>query len=180
MTKTIEYTMQKIIDTKPWYRQFWPWLIVALPATVVVAAILTVRLALHSADDMVVDNYYKDGKAINQRLEQDQRATALGLVAELSFNFDSGLLNVSLSGDDMPQALRLQLMHPMEADNDREIVLQQQGQGSYRGDLGQRLQHRYLLRLLPEGASEDSAAEWRLNGEIDFNRGQGAVLIADQ
>ena len=140
--------MQKNIDTKPWYRQFWPWLIICLPAAVVVAGILTVRLALHSADDMVVDSYYKDGKAINQRLEQDVRAAELNLVAELSFNFDSGQLNVTLSGDQQPESLRLQLMHPMEADNDQEISLQLRGQGSYRGELNERLQHRYLLRLI--------------------------------
>ncbi|MCV6606050.1 MAG: FixH family protein [Porticoccaceae bacterium] len=174
--------MQETIDTKPWYRQFWPWLIIGLPATVVVAAILTVRLALHSADDMVVDSYYKDGKAINQRLEQDVRAAELGLVAELSFNFDSGQLNVSLSGDQLPDSLHLQLMHPMEADNDQQIDLQSRGSGSYRGQLAERLKHRYLLRLLPgiadDGTEDQSLPPWRLNGEIDFDRNQGTVLIS--
>ncbi|MGS2723874.1 FixH family protein [Porticoccus sp. GXU_MW_L64] len=167
--------MQKTIDSKPWYQQFWPWLIIGLPAIVVVAAILTVRLALHSADDMVVDNYYKDGKAINQRLEQDTRASELHMLAEVSFNLDGGLVSVTLSGEVQPESLRLKLMHPMEADNDRDIVLEQRGQGSYRGELDQRLKHRYLLRLLPAGDD----APWRLNGEIDFERSQGTILAAE-
>ena len=181
--------MQKTIDTKPWYCQFWPWLIIALPATVVVAGISMIRLAHHSADDMVVDNYYKDGKAINQSLGQDQRAVELNMVAELSFNFDSGQLIVSLAGDELPQNLVLHLYHPIEADHDTTVLLTPRGEGRYLGELSQRLQHRYLLRLLPANESDAAAGlqqdgsqvppQWRLNGEIDFERSQGAVLVAN-
>ncbi|UTW45342.1 FixH family protein [bacterium SCSIO 12696] len=172
--------MQKVIDTKPWYRQFWPWLIISLPATVVVAGISMIQLANRTADDMVVDNYYKDGKAINQRLEQDVQAAELNMLAEMSFNFDSGMVNVSLSGDELPESLQLKLLHPMEADNDRNIALQRLSANSYRGELDQRLKHRYLLRLLPPQADEQTLPKWRLNGEIDFDRSQGTVLVANQ
>ena len=148
--------MQNPIDTKPWYRQFWPWLVIGLPASVVVAGLITLRIANHSADDMVVDSYYKDGKAINQRLDQDLRAAELGLMAELSFNFDSGQLNVTLTGRVLPPQLHLQMMHPVEADLDHTIALQSLGHGNYRGQLDNRLQHRYHLRLLP---GDDSGTE---------------------
>ena len=180
-----EQSLQKDIDKKPWYRQFWPWLIVGLPACCVVAAVFTVLIANRDADDMVVDNYYKDGKIINQRLEQDNRAAELQLVAELSFNFDSGQLNLSLTGQQLPDTLQLQLLHPFEADRDKTIPLQSLGNGNYRGQLNERLQYRYLLRLLPgviaENQSDQAAlAPWRLNGEIDFQRGNGAILSFQQ
>ena len=39
----------------PWYRQFWPWFIIALPASAVVASLYTFWLAVSNPDQMVVD-----------------------------------------------------------------------------------------------------------------------------
>ena len=33
------------LDTTPWYRQFWPWFLIVLPGSVVVAALTTVYIA---------------------------------------------------------------------------------------------------------------------------------------
>ena len=52
-------------DTLPWYRQFWPWFLICLPGSVVVAALTTMYIAHKGADDLVVDEYYKEGLAIN-------------------------------------------------------------------------------------------------------------------
>ena len=41
-------------DTKPWYRQFWPWFIIALPASSVVAGITTFWIAMQTTDSLVV------------------------------------------------------------------------------------------------------------------------------
>ena len=57
-------------DTEPWYRQFWPWFIIMLPASVVVAGLSTWYIAHRHADDLVVDEYYKSGLAINRQLEK--------------------------------------------------------------------------------------------------------------
>jgi len=66
-------------DTQPWYRQFWPWFLILLPASVVVAGLTTLVLANRHADDLVVDDYYKDGLAINRKLEKQQRADQQGI-----------------------------------------------------------------------------------------------------
>ena len=39
----------------PWYRQFWPWFIIALPASAVVASFFTLWLAISNPDQLVVD-----------------------------------------------------------------------------------------------------------------------------
>ena len=39
----------------PWYRQFWPWFIIALPASAVIASIITFWLAVSHPDQLVVD-----------------------------------------------------------------------------------------------------------------------------
>ena len=39
----------------PWYRQFWPWFIIALPAAAVIASFFTLWLAISNPDYVVVD-----------------------------------------------------------------------------------------------------------------------------
>jgi hypothetical protein len=40
-------------DTKSWYRQFWPWFLIALPATSVVFSFATLYIAVSGADEVV-------------------------------------------------------------------------------------------------------------------------------
>ena len=69
------------MDSQPWYRQFWPWFLIALPATVVVAGLTTWWIAAHKADSLVVDDYYKEGLAINRQLRK-QNITAVVLTSQ--------------------------------------------------------------------------------------------------
>jgi hypothetical protein len=39
---------------EPWYRQFWPWFIIALPASAVIASFFTLWLAISNPVQMVV------------------------------------------------------------------------------------------------------------------------------
>jgi hypothetical protein len=48
----------------PWYRQFWPWFIIALPASAVVASFITLWLAISNPDPLVVnDDEYQQIKS---------------------------------------------------------------------------------------------------------------------
>ena len=69
--------------SKPWYREPWPWFLMSLPATAVIAGLATVWIAVTSADGLVVGDYYKAGLAINQTLARDDTARALALTATL-------------------------------------------------------------------------------------------------
>lgn len=171
-------------STLPWYRQFWPWFLIALPAAVVVAGFFTLYLAIKYSDDLVSDNYYRDGLAINQQLTQDLRATELGLSAKLDFaaGSDDAIdvleleLNRPRATKALPARLTLHLLHPTNAKADHIIQLIAGGRGRYRGQLSQLPTQRYYLRLLPGVATERvseqqnlQSAEWRLMGEIDFS-----------
>ena len=39
----------------PWFKQFWPWFIIALPASAVIASFFTLWLAVSNPDYLVVD-----------------------------------------------------------------------------------------------------------------------------
>lgn len=57
--------------TEPaWYRQFWPWFLIMLPATVVVASVITIYLAVSNADPIIKHNDQKLGPVITKSQEQ--------------------------------------------------------------------------------------------------------------
>jgi len=39
----------------PWYRQFWPWFLIALPAAAVIASFITLYLAITHPVHLVID-----------------------------------------------------------------------------------------------------------------------------
>ncbi|MGD9265288.1 MAG: FixH family protein [Lysobacterales bacterium] len=41
-------------ETKPWYRHFWVWFIIALPAAAVAAGLFTLWLAVSNPDSLVI------------------------------------------------------------------------------------------------------------------------------
>lgn len=41
------------LDSRPWYRQFWPWFLVALPAASVALSFATLYLALSGTEEVV-------------------------------------------------------------------------------------------------------------------------------
>ena len=85
------------LDTLPWFKQFWPWFLIALPATVVVAAFVTLYIANRHSDDLVSKDYYKNGLAINLQLESKNLAEELLITSELI-----GLTIVSI-GTSLPE-----------------------------------------------------------------------------
>ena len=64
-------------DNQPWYKDRWPWILIAGPATVVVAGFITLWMAVVSDDGLVTDDYYKQGLAINQTLARANDAFRL-------------------------------------------------------------------------------------------------------
>ena len=105
----------------PWYREFWPWFIITLIGSVVIASLYTVSLAFKYKDDLVVDDYYKVGLAINQRAEHRDRAEDLGISAE--FAITSSHLRVRMTGLTPSQQPQLHLSHPLDADKDISATL---------------------------------------------------------
>lgn len=164
--------MSENTPVAPWYRQPWFWFVMS-PLIVVICVVLTfVTISVFHADDRVVDNYYKQGRTINQSFEQEARAQALNLRADVAFDMVTGEVMVNLTGDGaLPDVLHLMIGHPVNADQDQRILLQKVRDGRYRGDLTAALSHRRYLTLLPEhDVNQMRSAEWLLRGEIHFDQ----------
>ena len=72
-------------NNQPWYKERWPWILMAGPALVIVAGIITVWLAVISNDGLVSDDYYKQGLAVNQRLQRDISPVVVNLASQEYF-----------------------------------------------------------------------------------------------
>ncbi|UZJ44732.1 FixH family protein [Marinimicrobium sp. C6131] len=156
----------------PWYRQPWFWFVMSPLIVVVCVSLSFVTVSVFHADDRVVDNYYKQGRSINQSFEQEARARALNLKADVEFDPVTGEILLNLTGNGtLPNVLHLLIGHPVNADQDQRVLLQKVRDGRYRGDLTRALSHRRYLTLLPEhDATQMRSAEWLLRGEIHFDQ----------
>jgi uncharacterized protein len=147
--------------TKPWYREPWPWLLMAGPAVVIVAAFATLYLAVRTEDGLVVDDYYRQGLAINATLAREAQARALGLSAILTFSPQRDGVQVRLAGlTGQPARLRLRLVHATRAGQDQSVMLVAALAEAYAA----------VLRPLEPGTwqvlIEDDVAGWRLAGTL--------------
>lgn len=143
----------------PWYAQFWPWFLITLLASVVIASFMLLYIANRHSDDLVVDEYYKTGLAINRELEDIQRAEALGISARLIFSPER--VEIETKGPVSDPELKLQLSHPLEADQDFSVTLQRRQNGVYSAVLKREVFQRWHWKLQsPENGG------WRLDGVL--------------
>ncbi len=144
---------------RPWFREPWPWLLMAGPAAVFLAGSVTIWLAIASNDGLVADDYYKRGLAINQELGRDRLAAKLDIRATVSQD-RQGALEVALAGSaSLPLALIVRIIHPTRDGDDRTLVLPAVARGVYRSDtVTIPVGRRYVIL-------GDEAGSWRLTGE---------------
>ena len=151
----------------PWYREPWPWLLMAGPALVVVASMITLWLAIRSDDGLVVDDYYKQGLAVNQTLTRDRVALARRYKADLVWDAAAGRVRVTLSGPEpLPPVLQLRIVHPTHAGLDQRVPLTGLGAGAYEAAIAAPHAGRWLVTLEDEGRSWRLTGEWRLPQQL--------------
>ena len=152
-------------DTQPWYRQFWPWFVIMLPATAVVASLYTLSIAMRSEDSLVVDAGRSVSAATEQALAAEDRARELGLSASVSIDLQSGALSATLDSPvtlPSPDAMQLNFSHPAFVDRDLALTLNRAmpnaaGESQWVGHLVQVPKGRWYVVLQADD-------DWRLNG----------------
>lgn len=148
------------LNVRPWYKERWPWILMAGPLVVIVAGIVTLWLAVVSNDGLVADDYYKQGLAVNQQLHRDQNAGAIGLHADLMLSGDK--LRLLLGANDpaaLPALLTVKFSHPTKDGLDQLVAMKVESGGMYSGQLSSELVGRWLVSI------EDPDGRWRLQGE---------------
>ncbi|MDO6496820.1 FixH family protein [Photobacterium sanguinicancri] len=145
---------------KPWYKQFWPWFLMAIPATSIIYSLSIVYVFSQNQVDLVAEDYYKKGKAINLDLSRLKVADALKLKASLqvvddqiTVNFDKGELT------QFPN-LRVTFTHRTLANRDFTQMVSADLKGSYHFNTSSPVKGPWFVEVEPfEG-------DWMLQGPV--------------
>lgn len=157
-------------NTRPWYKQFWPWFVIALPMSSVVAASSCVYIAFKHQDVVVQDDWDEDSAAVNAAITREHEAANLGLVATLTTDQTTGDVTLAMAGKltQPPAHLELKISHPTDPSRDQDLTMNRQADGKYHATLVRALQGRYYLAI--------EAKDWRMTDMRTFP--QGSIDIA--
>lgn len=161
-------------DTLPWYKQFWPWFVIALPMTAVIGGVATIFIAMGNPDALVVDDYYKAGLAINETLGREQLAADKGLSALVRHNPETRRVQLELNAAQAPDArleyLDLKLIHPTLDEMDQLLRLRLENNNIYVSEISEVSAGSWHLIVTPPDGS------WRLTGRLKMPQGGQARL----
>ncbi len=148
--------MNAMTDVAPWYRQLWPWLLISIPGVAVIAGMFMLYLAIEGADSLVVDDYYKQGKAINQQIARDEQAAQMHLLARVRADAAGTTLRIEGDGFKSPAVLQGRIVHIARAELDQPLQFSRTADGNYLSSVKLPEQGWWRLHI------EDPAGRWRL------------------
>ena len=151
-------------DTKPWYKYFWPWFLIAVPVSSFVMAYFLVNFAANTEDSLAIDDYYKEGKAINASMAKVEEAQRLRIMTDLTVNDGQIALEFHSGIPSTGNALKLNFYHVTLQEKDFSLLLTRDAKGIYRGFTEQDTNGKWRVSLTP---IDDS---WKVQQEISLPR----------
>ena len=160
----------------PWYKQFWPWFIIALPLTTIIASVATAIIAFTNADTVVRGNWYEDGLAINQRKDKTMETKKRDIKGQLNINRNTGLITVKLQNVSplAEPSIRLQIIHPTLSKKDINLSMLATGEGEYQSKLAEIPEGNYYIQIEP------ASGHWQLNSQLHFTPGFASAQVVPQ
>tara|TARA_R110002126_G_scaffold160926_6_gene308716 strand:- start:2689 stop:3174 length:486 start_codon:yes stop_codon:yes gene_type:complete len=138
-------------DTKPWYKQVWPWILIAIPVITALRAIYAVVLMNQQQPDLVIDDYYKAGKNINLQLSKYREAELRNLNATILIAGNRAVVRFAKNAV-LDNSIHLDFYHPTLAAQDFAVDALRSGELLYVA----------TLPVTPAG-------KWRINVTDDSN-----------
>lgn len=168
----IENRLASESNELPWYRHGWVWFIIALPSISVVGGLSLLAVSIIHRDDLVRDDWYKAGRAINQDLHAEHRARDLGLSATLVLDPATPSVRIEIpETGTLPSRLSLSLTHSTLATEDMTVFPERIEPGVWQAALPRLpLGKRHLMLEPVDAAGQASATDrWRLRaGDVVF------------
>ncbi len=165
--------MSESVKIRPWYKEPWLWLVILLPASAVVAGIATVIIAVRNADDLVDDNYYQSGLAINRNLDAQKKAQQLDIKGRLFLSQQKIQLQLESSKKDITGDIVLDLLHPTLEKLDKHFIMKNLGHGLYTVDNLTPIKGRRYLRITSQ------SEQWVIKSELIVETGKVVLISAN-
>ncbi|PKF78031.1 hypothetical protein CW749_19020 [Vibrio sp. vnigr-6D03] len=147
---------------QPWYKQFWPWFLIALPATVVVASFVTLGIFSKNSVSLVAEDYYKKGKGINIDISKQNAARDLSLSANVSTSSNRIVIDFDKGELEHFPALVVTFSHRTLADRDFSQTLSANALGQYAINLDNEIEGPWFVEVEPHNK------EWLIQGKVTF------------
>lgn len=207
MSAVIATRHEESTQTRPWYRYGWPWFLISIPLTSVCLGSVMLYLAFNANNSLVVDDYYKEGKAYNLRIERDRLASLLGLEAVIMQSSEGVILELeqgvpaqlppglevqartASEAYALPESIVMRWVHVTQAERDGIAQMTFIGANRYIAqDVSLPTQGKFRLHLEPVSSAPaeaiiDSSApgetDWRLISDLNgFDGGQDIRIPA--
>lgn len=160
-------------DVRPWYRYRWPWILISMPAVSVGLGVLLITTAINNPPILVVDNYYAEGRGINQSMALDDAAKRLQLTVNLIVENNRMTLRLNRGGvaDSAEDALRLYVYHVTDDNRDNEFLLLPAVAATGVFELAEPAQQAAIMQILGSETSwylevRGADNDWRLRQRI--------------
>lgn len=159
----------------PWYKIPVVWLMIGIPASSIVLGISLLVIAVTNADDVVADDWYKQGRSVNRDLDSEAIAQRFGLTVsfELKEQETKAVLTAT-TAIAWPERLQLALRHPTFAKQDKVLVLAHQGEGIYSGEPAHYKGHDTIATITPDDNY------WRLQHRVSLSAGKATVKAQEK
>ncbi|MCU4674530.1 FixH family protein [Catenovulum sp. 2E275] len=137
-------------STSPWYKEPWPWVLIAI--ILIPMLVAAVRLSIYNdyKVEMVVDDYYKKGKSINQEFAREKLAKTYNLSALVNFTEHNIVLDLN-HNEQAPEiaSLIISFYHSTQGFKDFNLMATARADGKF-------------TAVLPE---KDLSGKWQLTLE---------------
>jgi hypothetical protein len=140
---------------KPWYKQVWPWILIAIPLATMLKAVHSVYLMNQQSPDLVVDDYYAQGKAINMNLAKYREAASRNLQANILLAANKAIITFE-ANPILDATLKLRFVHNTIAAQDFVVDAHRSGESLYIAELPTTLTGKWNLVV------HDNTAQWKL------------------
>ncbi|MGF1686813.1 FixH family protein [Photobacterium japonica] len=147
---------------KPWYKQFWPWFVFAIPATSICYSLTAVYIFSLNKVDLVAEDYYKKGKAINLDLSRLRVADALQLKAKVSVQDNDIAIMFNKGELTTYPNLRVTFTHRTLPDKDFTQMMSADLSGNYRFASTNQLAGPWFVEVEPFNG------DWMLQGRVNL------------
>jgi len=148
-----------INGAKPWYKQVWPWVLLCFPIFSFLKAAHTIYIMQGANPDLVVDDYYKEGQAINMNLGLYREAALRNLQASVLIAANQAVIHFQ-ENKTLGQHLTLEFVHNTVAAKDFVVTAERSGESLYVATLPSTLSGKWHLVV------SDEHKDWKLRATL--------------